>query len=134
MLDAMAAIMITIGMLMTNEMSVAVTMSAPGNAESAKNTPQASVAPTGAENTALNTIASNALASRTRPVLLRTKSCCSPRIGAVAMGHLLTPERAPETMAQAMARLTGLNNSDKRCVCISLMQRVKVCDIGQAGT
>ena len=76
MLDAMSAIMITIGMLITSEISVAVTRSAPGKAVSAKNTPQARVAPTGAENTALNTIASKADASRTRPVLLRTNSCC----------------------------------------------------------
>ena len=61
-------------MLMMNEMIVAQTRSEPGNADRAKKTPQASVAPTGAENTALKIVASRALASRTRPVLWRTKS------------------------------------------------------------
>src|SRR5512138_2157977 len=94
MLDASNPIMITIGTLITSEISVAVTKSAPGNAESAKNTPQARVAPTGAENTALNTIASNADASRTRPVLLRTNSCCLPLVSAVLMAapHAQAPE------------------------------------------
>ena len=53
MLEASRAIMISTGMLRTNEMIVAQTRSAPGNALSAKNTPHASVAPTGAEKTAL---------------------------------------------------------------------------------
>ena len=61
-------------MLMMNEMMVAQTRSAPGNAARAKKTPHASVAPTGAEKTALKIVASRALASLTRPVLWRTKS------------------------------------------------------------
>ena len=69
MLEASRAIMIRTGMLMIPEITVAVTMSAPGNRVRAANTPQASVAPTGAENTALKIVASSALASRTRPVL-----------------------------------------------------------------
>src|SRR3984893_19493387 len=60
------------GTFRTNETIVAVTRSLPGNADKAKKTPQARVAPTGAENTALKTIASKAPASRTNPVLLRT--------------------------------------------------------------
>ena len=66
--------MMITGTLITNEISVAVMRSAPRNAERAKNTPQASVAPTGAENTALKMVASRAEASRTRPVLWRTNS------------------------------------------------------------
>ena len=66
--------MMRTGMLRKKETIVAVTRSAPGNAERAKNTPQASVAPTGALNTALKIAASSAEASRTRPVLFRTKS------------------------------------------------------------
>ena len=50
-------------------MIVAVTRSAPRNTDRAKNTPHASVAPTGAENTALKIIASTAEASLTSPVL-----------------------------------------------------------------
>jgi hypothetical protein len=50
-------------------MIVAATRSEPGNAVRAKNTPQANVAPTGAEKTALKMAASRALASRTKPVL-----------------------------------------------------------------
>src|SRR5579875_3502812 len=83
MLEAISAIMITTGALIANEISVAVTRSAPGNTDSAKNTPQARVAPTGAENTALNTIASNADAWRTRPVLLRTNCPCASGVSAV---------------------------------------------------
>src|ERR1700685_2358273 len=116
MLEAISDIMITMGMLITSEISVAVTRSAPGNADRAKNTPQARVAPTGAENTALKTIASKAEASRTRPVLLRTKSCCSPR-ASVLMGDLLPPEHAhPGPPARAMATLTASNMYDKRSI------------------
>ncbi len=66
--------MIRIGTFSTNDHSVAATRSEPGNAVSAKKTPQASVAPTGAEKTALKIVASSAEASRTRPVLRRTNS------------------------------------------------------------
>ena len=45
--------MIRTGTFRTKEMMVAQTRSAPGNALSAKNTPHARVAPTGAEKTAL---------------------------------------------------------------------------------
>jgi len=74
MLEASSAIMIRIGMLMIPEMIVAQTRSAPGNMLRAAKTPHASVAPTGAENTALKIVASRAEASRTSPVLWRTKS------------------------------------------------------------
>ena len=53
MLEASKAIMMRTGTFRTNEMIVAHTRSAPGNALSAKKTPQARVAPTGAEKTAL---------------------------------------------------------------------------------
>ena len=74
MLEASSAIMIRTGMLMMPAMIVAVTRSAPGNMLSAAKMPHASVAPTGAEKTALKIVASSAFASRTRPVLWRTKS------------------------------------------------------------
>src|SRR6478752_2321575 len=74
MLAASSDTMIRTGMLRTKAISVAVTRSLPGNTASAKNTPQASVAPTGAEKTALKMAASMADASRTRPVLCRTNS------------------------------------------------------------
>src|SRR5262252_2739936 len=96
MLEAISAIITRTGALMTNAMIVAVTRSAPGNSESAKKTPQARVAPTGAENTALKTIASNAEASRTSPVLLRTNSCCCLPVPAVLMA-------APHTRAARSA-------------------------------
>ena len=83
MLDASRPIISSTGMLRTNEMMVAVTRSLPGNADNAKNTPQASVAPTGAEKTALKMVASNAEASRTRPVLLRTNSWSDPVFKAI---------------------------------------------------
>ena len=56
-------------MLITSAISVTATKSAFGNDPSAQNRPNASVAPTGAENTALKIVASSADASRTRPVL-----------------------------------------------------------------
>src|SRR5215217_4486903 len=77
MLLASSDIMTRTGMFRTNEMIVAVTRSAPWKTDRAKKTPQASVAPTGAENTALKMVASSADASRTSPVLWRTKSCFS---------------------------------------------------------
>ena len=70
--------MIRTGMLRTNEMIVAHTKSARGNAESAQKIPNASVAPTGAEKTALKIAASTADASRTSPVLCRTNSWLRP--------------------------------------------------------
>jgi hypothetical protein len=84
MLEASNAIISNTGMLMMNEITVAQTRSEPGNADRAKKTPQASVAPTGAEKTALKIVASRALASRTNPVLWRTKSLLCP-----ATHHLL---------------------------------------------
>ena len=78
MLEASSAIMMMTGMLITPEITVAVTMSAPGKSVSDAKTPQARVAPTGAENTALKIVASSAEASRTSPVLWRTNSWLPP--------------------------------------------------------
>src|SRR6187549_3690223 len=98
MLDASSAIMIRTGMLMTTAMMVAQTGSAPGNAESAQSTPMARVAPTGAEKTALKIVASSADASRTRPVLRRTKSRLSPDSGVTDTANLLTLLRPLRTV------------------------------------
>ncbi len=73
-------------MLMKNVMSVTATKSAWGNADKAQNRPKASVAPTGAENTALKIVASTAEASRTSPVLCRTKSPPFPASEVLATG------------------------------------------------
>jgi len=64
--------MIMIGIFKTKDISMAAMIFAPGNAESEKNTPHARTAPTGAEKTALKTIASKADASLTNPELFRT--------------------------------------------------------------
>ena len=77
-------------MLITTAMIVAHTGSAPGKAESVHRTPMASVAPTGAEKTALKMVASSADASRTSPVLRRTKSRPPPDSG-VTSGVTATP-------------------------------------------
>ena len=70
--------MMMTGMLRTNEINVTDTMSAFGKADRAQNRLNASVAPTGAEKTALKIVASTAEASRTSPVLLRTNSWLPP--------------------------------------------------------
>src|SRR5664280_498298 len=113
MLDAIKAIMMTTGMFKTNEAIVAVTRSAPGNALRAKNTPHARVAPTGAENTALKTIASNAEASRTRPVLFRRNNCppSATDVDVVDTTRPLLPRdtdsRTPRSEATDRYRLLG---------------------------
>jgi hypothetical protein len=71
-LDAKLDIIIIMGIFKTKDISMAATIFAPGKAESEKNTPHARTAPTGAEKTALNTIASKADASLTKPELFRT--------------------------------------------------------------
>jgi hypothetical protein len=78
MLEARLDIMRIIGILRINEIRAAATIFAPGKAEREKNTPQAKTAPTGAENTALNTTASNDEASLTKPELFRTKTSGFP--------------------------------------------------------
>ena len=77
-------------MFSTTAMIVAHTGSAPGKADRAHRTPMARVAPTGAEKTALKIVASSADASRTRPVLRRTKSRLSPDSGVTDTANLLT--------------------------------------------
>ena len=59
-------------------MIVAQMGSAPGKADRDQRMPIASVAPTGAEKTALKIVASSAEASRTSPVLWRTNSWLPP--------------------------------------------------------
>ncbi len=85
--------MISTGTLITTAMIVAHTGSAPGNAESVQSTPMASVAPTGAEKTALKMVASSADASRTRPVLFRTKTRLPP--DSEVSGVTATPNLLP---------------------------------------
>src|SRR5450756_436953 len=72
MLDAMSAIMISMGRSRATDKIVARSMFDPGKAPSAQRIPNAIVAPTGAEKQAVNTAASRNEASRTNPVDLRT--------------------------------------------------------------
>src|SRR4051812_16899969 len=129
MLDASSAIMTRTGMFRTNEISVAVTRSAFGNEEYAQNRPNASVAPTGAENTALKIAASTAEASRTSPVLRRTNS--PPRApGDVALTASLTlssASRLDERAASPDSR-TQTNTRRQPLLRVEQADHVQSCD------
>src|SRR5262249_24097310 len=91
MLAASSANMIRTGMLMISVISSTPLTSAPGKATSVKKIEYAIVDPIGAEITALKIVASTADASRTKPVLLRTK-----RLPALLPTATATPTLAGE--------------------------------------
>lgn len=101
--------MIMIGIFKTKDISMAATIFAPGNAESEKNTPHARTAPTGAEKTALKTIASKADASLTNPELFRTNRSGFPVEKLVIC---ITPQ-VPSTFAEVKERYTRIGGKTR---------------------